>query len=146
MSEQLAGLPNSWTLASVAEISLINPTSDKAGIPDGLEVSFVPMPAVQAGTGVINVSGTRTFVEVKKGYTQFREGDVLFAKITPCMENGKMAIVSALKNGLGFGSTEFHVLRVHTGISPNYLYYYVSSATFRREAEHSAPGVFLPEH
>ena len=66
-------------------------------------------------------------VKVKKGYTFFVEGDVLFAKITPCMENGKSAIARDLRNGLGFGFTEFHVLRpkegvmsewIHTGMPP----------------------------
>ncbi len=98
------------------------------------------MPAVEPETGQINVSGTRKFGAVKKGYTPFREGDVLFAKITPCMENGKMAVVPALKNGLGFGSTEFHVLRTCDGISPQFIYYYVSSQSFRREAEHNMSG------
>jgi len=78
--------------------------------------------------------------EVKKGYTPFREGDVLFAKITPCMENGKMAVVPPLKNGLGFGSTEFHVLRPHNEISAQYIYFFVSSESFRRDAEHNMTG------
>jgi type I restriction enzyme S subunit len=60
---------------------------------------------------------------------------VLFAKITPCMENGKMAVVPALVNGFGFGSTEFHVLRPKQNIDAKYLYYYVSSQRFRSEAE-----------
>ena len=77
---------------------------------------------------------------VRKGYTPFCEGDVLFAKITPCMENGKMAVAPPLRNGLGFGSTEFHVLRAHPGIRAAYLYYYVSSESFRREAEHNMSG------
>ena len=92
------------------------------------------MPAVEAESGVIDVSSTRKFGEVKKGYTPFREGDVLFAKITPCMENGKMAVVPALHNGLGFGSTEFHVLRAHPGISPQFVYYFVSSRSFRKRS------------
>ncbi len=77
---------------------------------------------------------------MKKGYTPFREGDVLFAKITPCMENGKMAVVPPLKNGLGFGSTEFHVLRPYCKISAQYIYFFVSSESFRRDAEHNMTG------
>ena len=129
-----------WCIAEMTEICRVNPTIDKASIPDDLDVSFVPMPAVEPGTGRIDVSGTRKFGTVKKGYTPFLEGDVLFAKITPCMENGKMAVVPSLKNGLGFGSTEFHVLRASDGISPQYLYYCVSSQSFRREAEHNMSG------
>jgi type I restriction enzyme S subunit len=82
----------------------------------------------------------RKFSEVKKGYTGFLEGDVLFAKITPCMENGKMAVVPALQNDIGFGSTEFHVVRACRDISPQYLYYFVSSKQYRMIAERNMTG------
>ncbi|SAL88059.1 type I restriction-modification system specificity determinant [Caballeronia choica] len=140
MAKHSTELPSGWRPTELSEIAVINPTIDKASIPDTLEVSFVPMSGVQAGTGGIDVSQTRLFGEVRKGYTPFQEGDVLFAKITPCMENGKMAVVPELKSGVGFGSTEFHVLRPRQGISKNYLYYYVSSESFRREAEHNMSG------
>lgn len=136
----LGELPAGWETAELSEICLVNPTIDKSAIADDLAVSFVPMPAVEAESGRIDVSATRKFGEVKKGYTPFREGDVLFAKITPCMENGKMAVVPALHNGLGFGSTEFHVLRAHPGISPQFVYYFVSSRAFRHVAEHNMSG------
>ena len=87
----------------------------------------MPMPAVEAKSGEIDVSKIRRFIEVKKGYTPFQKNDVLFAKITPCMENGKMAVVPELQNNLGFGSTEFHVLRTYNGIEPRFVYYFVSS-------------------
>jgi len=88
----------------------------------------------------MDISASRPFANVKKGYTPFLEGDVLFAKITPCMENGKMAVVPTLKNGYGFGSTEFHVLRPCRGIDAKYLYYFVSSQAFRADAEHNMTG------
>lgn len=137
---EVGELPAGWETAELAEICAINPTIDKSAIADELTVSFVPMPAVEAESGGIDASATRPFGEVKKGYTPFREGDVLFAKITPCMENGKMAVVPALHNGLGFGSTEFHVLRTHPGISPQFVYYFVSSRAFRHVAEHNMSG------
>ena len=140
MIKTLAEPPQSWTIATISEISNLNPTLDKSNLSDELEISFVPMPAVQAESGIMDVSSTRKLAEVKKGYTPFLEGDVLFAKITPCMENGKMAIVPELRNGLGFGSTEFHVLRTESDVDPKYLYYYVSSQGFRREAEHNMSG------
>ena len=133
-------LPLTWCDAKISEITFVNPTLNKAEISDDLEISFVPMPAVHAESGVIDVSGKRKFSEVKKGYTPFREGDVLFAKITPCMENGKMAVVPEVRNGIGFGSTEFHVLRAQSGVNAKYVYYYVSSQGFRREAEHNMSG------
>jgi type I restriction enzyme S subunit len=124
----------------LSEVVDINPRLDKAAYRDNLEVSFVPMAAVEAGSGQMEVSQAKPFATVKKGYTPFLEGDVLFAKITPCMENGKIAVVPKLINGLGFGSTEFHVLRPHEGIDPQYVYYFVSAQGFRREAAHHMTG------
>ncbi len=118
----------------------VNPKLDKTQFEDNLDVSFVPMPAVEAESGQINVTETKKFIDVKKGYTTFQERDVIFAKITPCMENVKMAIVPSVKNDLGFGSTEYHILRSFSGISPQYVYHYVSSKLFRLEAEHNMTG------
>jgi len=135
-----ADFPAGWKLAKISDVAEVNPRFDKNSVSDDLEVSFVPMPAVAAESGAIDVTETRRFATVKKGYTGFLEGDVLFAKITPCMENGKMAVVPALKNNVGFGSTEFHVLRPKPGILPEYLYYFVSAKPFRYEAEHNMTG------
>jgi type I restriction enzyme, S subunit len=140
MTGPLEPLPSTWVSAMISDIADVNPKLDKAEIPDDLEVSFVPMPAVEELTGRIDLTTSRRFSEVKKGYTAFQEGDVLFAKITPCMENGKMAIVPAVKNRHGFGSTEFHVLRPFVGIEAKYLYYFVSSERFRAHAEHHMTG------
>ena len=133
-------VPSSWTSCVLADVTQVNPTLDKSLFSDDLAVAFVPMPAVEAESGVIDVSELKTFKEVKKGYTPFKAGDVLFAKITPCMENGKMGVVPYLENGLGFGSTEFHVLRCLDGISPQYVYYFVSSQSFRADAERNMTG------
>jgi type I restriction enzyme S subunit len=133
-------LPRSWLLATIADIAEVNPKIDKSDIADDTAVSFVPMPAVQAETGIVDVSQTRCFGDVKKGYTPFQEGDILFAKITPCMENGKMVVAPALKNGFGFGSTEFHILRPFEGMNAKYLYFFISSQAFRHEAEHNMTG------
>jgi type I restriction enzyme S subunit len=133
-------LPMGWVEEPLHDVAEINPILDKTRFADDLEVSFVPMPAVEATTGSIDVSETRQFSNVKKGYTAFRERDVLFAKITPCMENGKMAIAPDLVNDLGFGSTEFHVIRPHNGVVPEYIYYFVSSQQFRYDAEHNMTG------
>lgn len=135
-----SSLPPDWSYLPLSDVVDINPKLDKKQFSDDLAVSFVPMPAVEAESGEIDVSAVRTFGEVKKGYTAFQEGDVLFAKITPCMENGKMAVVPALHNDLGFGSTEFHVLRSSDRVLPKYIYYFVSSKQFRVDAEHNMTG------
>ena len=133
-------LPAGWAAARIGEIAQVNPSSDGSSDGDNPAVSFVPMAAVEAETGVIELSRTRRLDDVRKGYRPFRERDVLFAKITPCMENGKMAVVPRLEHGLGFGSTEFHVLRPHREISPDYLYRLVSAVQFRRDAERHMTG------
>jgi type I restriction enzyme S subunit len=95
-----------WAEAILAEIAEINPTIQISHLPRDLPVSFVPMPAVGALTGEIDTTNVRSLSEVCKGYTRFTDGDVLFAKITPCMENGKIAVARNLLNNIGFGSTE----------------------------------------
>ena len=72
---------------------------------------------------------------MKKGYTYFEENDVLFAKITPCMQNKKSAMAKNLINGFGFGTTEFHVLRANSKILPELLLYYVREGSFIEEAK-----------
>lgn len=91
-------------------------------------------------TGVVDLSEIRKFGEVKKGYTPFQNGDIIFAKITPCMENGKVAILTGLSNKIGFGSTEFHVLRLPNYIPRKYLFYYLIQESFRRDAERNMTG------
>jgi len=129
-----------WPRVPLTEAVDLNPKPKRGSLSDELEVSFVPMAAVEAGTGGIDTSTVRRYREVKKGYTYFRDGDVLFAKITPCMENGKIAVARKLRNGIGFGSTEFHVLRPREGVDALYIYHFVSSAQFRAEAAHHMTG------
>lgn len=127
-------------VVALSEAVVVNPRIDRTQLANDTEVSFVPMAAVGAADGNIDTSTGRPYAEVKKGYTHFRENDVLFAKVTPCMENGKMAVARNLKNGIGFGSTEFHVLRPREGIDPHYVYHFVSSQTFRKEAARHMTG------
>lgn len=124
----------------LSDAVVVNPKIDRSQLGDDTPISFVPMAAVGAANGNIDASAIRPYAEVKKGYTHFRENDVLFAKVTPCMENGKMAVARNLKNGIGFGSTEFHVLRPRDGVDPHYVYHFVSSQTFRKEAARHMTG------
>ncbi len=73
----------------------------------------------------------RSFREVVSGFTCFQDGDVLVAKITPCFENFKGALVRDLKNGIGFGTTELHVLRAKADACPEFLFYLTMSEPFR---------------
>lgn len=133
-------LPAGWGEASLQDVAAFNPGIDKSVFEPDDELPFVPMPAVEAETGKIDTNERRPFKKVKSGFTAFATGDVLFAKITPCMENGKMAIVPPLPRGVGFGTTEFHVLRPTGAIDKDFLYYFVSSSSLRHEAQHHMTG------
>ena len=125
-------------MAKLGEVCLINPKS--CTLRDDTEVSFIPMTKV-GEHGEFDASEIKNYSEVKKGFTNFQNGDILFAKITPCMENGKGAISHNMKNGIGFGSTEFHVLRPDTDkITSEWLYYLTTWKTFRKEAERNMTG------
>ena len=125
----------------LSEVCDINPRLPRThDLADDDEVSFVPMAAVDEVSGAIRSAEVRRFAEVKKGYTSFADGDVLFAKITPCMENGKAALASDLVGGRGFGSTEFHVLRAGNQVMPEWLRYFVRRETFRRDAKRNFTG------
>ena len=105
-----------------------------------MAVSFVPMAAVNEQLGTITHREERPIAAVSKGYTAFEEGDVLFAKITPCMENGKVALARDLTNGIGRGSTEFHILRPSDRVLGEYIYYFVRQPSFRAEAKRNFTG------
>lgn len=98
------------------------------------------MAAVAEDFGGVDVSTTRPYGEVRKGYTYFASQDVLFAKITPCMENGKGGLVPELAHVHAFGSTEFHVLRPHGAVRPKWLASYLSQPDFRKAARHNMTG------
>lgn len=126
-----------WEVKRLGEVTTINPRkSEISEIKDSeLEVSFVPMEAVLED-GTLILEENRKIYEVYKGYTYFKENDVLFAKITPCMENGKGCIAKVLLNGIGFGSTEFHVIRSGSKILiPQYIFNLTKSSKFREEAK-----------
>lgn len=128
-----------WGLTTLGKCCELNPRRSK-DIDDELLVSFVPMPAVSED-GRIDTTETKKYAEVKKGFTYFAENDVLFAKITPCMENGKGCIAEGLVNGLGAGSTEFHVLRPIAGKSnPYWLYILTMQEAFRSSARKAMTG------
>jgi type I restriction enzyme S subunit len=101
----------------------VNPTKPKLDLPNEQLCSFLPMGMVDPETGIIECLEEREFEKVKKGYTYFEENDVLFAKITPCIENGNTVIAKNLKNKIGFGSTEFYVFRVPENIDERYIYF-----------------------
>lgn len=133
-------LPVGWAWTSLSQVAELNPGIDVADVPSCTPVSFVRMAAVQEESGQIDVSQQRPLDEVRRGYTSFQDGDVLFAKITPCMENGKSAVARNLISGIGYGSTEFHVLRPAPGINADLLRYYLVRQSFRQTARSHMTG------
>ena len=142
---EVFGMPgtdiNGWGLKKLGDCCELNPKKGKdSRLVSGLEVSFVPMPAVSEN-GAIDPSDVKLYDDVKTGFTYFAENDVLMAKITPCMENGKGAVAVGLTNGIGFGSTEFHVLRPIKGISnPYWIYVMTVIKAFREDAASNMTG------
>jgi type I restriction enzyme S subunit len=137
----------------LSDVCEINPRMD-LGISDDAECSFVPMEYVDDISGTIANTSIRRVGDVKKGYTFFKNDDVIFAKITPCMENGKCAIGKNLKNGIAFGSTEYHVIRAKEEVIPEWVYYYLRQEHVRQSATHwfrgtagqqRVPATFLEE-
>ena len=135
-------LPNGWKWVKLGEVCDINPKiENKKTYSEELDVQFVPMKLVDAIIDKIHLSEVRKFKEVNKGsYTYFEEGDVIFAKVTPCMENGKIAVAKNLVNKIGFGSSEFHVLRCSPVLLNQYLFFYVVQSKFRNQAQHAMTG------
>ena len=130
----------SFPMVPLGEVCKVNPRAMRIRDSDDMLVSFVPMAAVDERLGAITVCEDRPIAEVSKGYTPFEDGDVLFAKITPCMENGKTALARNLTNGVGRGSTEFHVLRPGSQVLGEYVYHFVRQSRFRDKAKRNFIG------
>jgi type I restriction enzyme S subunit len=134
--EWLGEVPAHWEIKRVRNVAVLNPSkSEVADVDPQTEVSFLPMEAV-GDDGRLNLERTRPIFEVDTGYTYFRDGDVTIAKITPCFENSKGAVMRGLQNGCGFGTTELIVVRPIEGrVISDYLHWLFVSSPFRRLGE-----------
>jgi type I restriction enzyme, S subunit len=137
---ELNDLPTNWIAANIESITESNPKHSK-DLKDELEVSFIPMSAVDEVTGTIKDYAVKPLGDIKKGYAHFADGDVIFAKITPCMENGKCAVAKNLTNGMACGSTEFQVLRPNGIVQSEYLHRYLRQESYRNYAAENMTGV-----
>ena len=121
-------IPDSWVWTRLESSVLINPRND---LSDNIDVSFVEMKSISDGYNNHFSATTRLWKEVKSGFTHFQDGDVGFAKITPCFQNRKSVVFSGLQNGYGAGTTELHILRaVKSTITTEYLLLFVKSSYF----------------
>lgn len=141
---------------SIQKYFKINPTIPFSELSQFDEISFIPMETVSDKKGIVKEKRT---IEPQQGYTRFSEGNIIWARITPCMENGKCAIVNNLKNGLGIGSTEFHVLkRIKEGfnikllhqmlrselLTANARFYFTGSAGQQRVPKEFLENLYIP--
>ena len=117
---------------AIENISTIRPSKeDLKNISGETIVSFVPMASLNTFNAEFTANEERKIEDVKSGFTYFRDNDILLAKITPCFENGKAGIARNLKNGIGFGSTEYIVIRANTDIVyPEWIFYHINTPEF----------------
>ena len=130
----LGKVPEHWEVKRLRFTVNLNPVKSELDIPEDTLVSFIPMEAVNFDKN-LTLTEERNLDEVYKGYTYFKNGDVVLAKITPCFENGKSAIAQNLTNGIAFGTTELHVLRSQDSINNHFLYYLIKSDSFMKIGE-----------
>ena len=133
--EWLGDVPEHWDVKRGRFCMDVNPRSRRLrSLQAEDEVSFVPMEAV-GEYGGLQLEQVRAIADVGSGYTEFDDGDVVVAKITPCFENGKGALAAGLLNGAAFGTTELHVLRSAEILERRFLFYFTISRFFRSTGE-----------
>lgn len=131
-------LPHGWSSCSLSDIAAVNP---KTVADESLIAGFVPMSHAPTSYHGELLFDEKPWGEIKKSYTNFQDGDVIFAKVTPCFENGKAAIIDDLPNGIGAGSSEFYVLRPHcSDISQKLLFALIKTHAFMQEGATNMTG------
>ncbi len=131
-----------WEARRIDEIATIKPPKAEARerVAASALVSFLPMEDLGVAVKYPQPKQTKKLSDVVGSYTYFAEGDVLLAKITPCFENGKLGIATGLNSGIGFGSSEFIVLRPKQIVSNEWLFYFLSREEFRTQGEQRMGG------
>lgn len=130
-----------YPMVPIGDLVTINPSKSETGdLDQDTNVSFLPMADLQEKSVTFKSSQSRKLKDVKSGYTYFRNEDVILAKVTPCFENGKAGIARNLLNGIGFGSSEYYVLRVGSKVIPEYIFYSLKNEVFRKAAKASMTG------
>ncbi len=124
----------SWDMVELGQVVTINPRKSEVQSLDQLtSVSFVPMEDLNENEISFVPTKNKQLQEVYSGYTYFRDNDVLLAKVTPCFENGKAGIARGLTSGIGFGSSEFYVLRSSEKVLPEWIYINIVTNQFRSQ-------------
>lgn len=124
----LGTIPADWKMVRLEEVAEVNPRRPRLTVESKTPVPFLPMSAISENAQGIIVRELRPHAEVAKGYTYFEEDDLLFSKITPCLQNGKHTLATGLEGGFGFGTTEFHVVRAKANLAARYMFRVLTQA------------------
>jgi type I restriction enzyme S subunit len=138
--ESIGEIPEGWSLKKLKNVCKVNPNKSEIYITNDDEITFIPMENILS-VGILDTSIVKNLSEVKDGYTYFREEDIILAKVTPCFENGNIAIAKGLCNKIGFGTTELHVIRAKKESNNRFIFYLVQSNRFKLEGIASMYGV-----
>ncbi len=139
--EWIGEMPEHWEVNRIKYLATVNPNkSEVRYLPSEQKVTFIPMDKIIA-TGKVDYALTNTMENLINNYTYFRNEDIIMAKVTPCFENGNIAIVKGLLNGIGFGTTELHVLRCNNKCYNRFLFYYLQSDIFKSKGISEMYGV-----
>lgn len=138
--EWIGEIPEHWEVVRLKNLLKLNPPKSEVNKDENIEVTFIPMEKLLSN-GTVDYSLVRHISDVYNGYTYFKDNDIIMAKVTPCFENGNIALVKNLKNGIGFGTTELHVLRANKNIEAIYLYYLLLTEYFKQEGISTMYGV-----
>ncbi len=131
---------NKYQNKKLGNLVYVNPRTDLSGLENEDKMSFIPMKNVSDDYGVI-LAQDEGIKSNSKGYTKFQEGDLIWSRITPCMQNGKSAIVTGLENGFGYGSTEYHVLREKSELySIDFVYHLLRTKAILNDATNHFTG------
>lgn len=125
-----------WKTVPLRYVCQLNPSVDFSECEEDDELTFLPMDRVKGGFFLPN---TDKFSKYASSYNAFEEGDIVLAKVTPCFENGNIAVAQNLEGGKGFGSSELFVIRPKT-VNRKFLFYYFQSSAFKQEGEASMTG------
>lgn len=141
MSQGEKELPKGWCLMPLSKAVDVNPSNlVPKELHDSQVVPYFSMASIDESAGILRQPEPTLFRECRSGKTRFLDNDVLFAKITPCLQNGKSALVTGLNGNVGFGSSEFYVLRTKSLILPEYLFYFIRQKSIIEAAVNSFTG------
>lgn len=124
--EWIGDIPKEWEVSKLKRCAVFSPKCDTSQLTDETIVEYLPMEYVKKGTYTPN---TEKYSNISNSLTPFQNGDIIFAKVTPCFENGNIAILQNISSGIGFGSSELYVIRTES-IDTAYMFYWLQNIGF----------------